>query len=59
MRGIGSSPVGTLPRNNESLITTLDKPLEGTQPLHFKTVFARSTFGQFWALLQKNFIIYW
>eukprot|EP00884_Botryococcus_braunii_P014151 jgi/Botrbrau1/22737/Bobra.0132s0074.2 len=48
-----------LARKNESTITALDRPREGAQPLHFDTVFARNTFAQFWAVLQKNFIIYW
>jgi hypothetical protein len=41
------------------MVVALKVPAEGTQPLHFDTEYARSTYAQFRAVLSKNFTIYW
>ena len=46
-------------RRNEEQIAELSSPPEGSQPLHFDTVYARSKLTQFRVCLWRNNITWW
>ncbi len=46
-------------RRNQALIAELSRPADGTEPLRFDTVYARSKLAQFRVCLWRNNITWW